>query len=322
MFNNKPVISVIVPIYNGEKWLLTALRSISLQNFTDFEILLIDDGSVDSSAKICKYFLEKESRARYFYKENGGVSSARNLGLRRAQGSFIYFFDCDDIVTPDILSFLFALQQTYQADIVSCSYRKVCEQTLPDTFMGNGEAEKIVATSDKWKYSDIFMGALMCKLFSRKVIGDICFPEQIYRAEDDLFFIKVFVNATKVVYCPVIKAFYYIHEESATNSVQTYSFLNSYVLARENIKEKIYFYTDDIGARREAYNKYCASIFELFHYVVLTGDKIHYELLRQRYSKTLVECLNTAKVPLTKKKELKTYLESYVTARNMHVKNI
>jgi len=302
MCNKKPLISVIVPIYNGEKWLLTALRSISLQNFTDFEILLIDDGSVDNSAKICKSFLEQESRARYFHKENGGVSSARNLGLRKAQGNFIYFFDCDDVVAPDILSFLFTLQKTYQADIVSCSYLKVCEQAIPHDFRKTGEAEQIVATGDKWKYSDVFIGVLMCKLFSRKVIGTVCFPEQIYRAEDELFITKVFVKAEKVVYSPLIKAFYYINEESTTHKCQTYSFLNSFVLARNNIKEKIYFYTDNIDARRNAYNKYCASIFELFRYVVITGDKIHYELLRQRYSKTLVECLNSAKVPLTKKR--------------------
>jgi len=121
MFNNNPLISVIVPIYNGEKWLLTALRSISVQTFTDFEILLIDDGSVDNSAKICKSFLEQESRARYFYKENGGISSARNLGLKKAQGTFICFLNSDDIVAPDILSFLFSLPQIHQADIVSCS---------------------------------------------------------------------------------------------------------------------------------------------------------------------------------------------------------
>jgi len=69
MFNNKPLISVIVPIHNGEKWLLPTLRSISAQTFMDFEILLIDDGSIDNSAKICKSFLEKESRAKYFYKK-------------------------------------------------------------------------------------------------------------------------------------------------------------------------------------------------------------------------------------------------------------
>jgi len=122
MCNNKPLISVIVPIYNGEKWLLPTLRSISAQTFMDFEILLIDDGSVDNSAKICKSFLEQESRAKYFYKKNGGISSARNLGLREAQGTFVCFFNCDDILAPDVLSFLFAMPQIHKADVVSCAH--------------------------------------------------------------------------------------------------------------------------------------------------------------------------------------------------------
>jgi len=124
MCNNKPLISVIVPIHNVEKWLLPALRSISAQTFTDFEILLIDDGSVDNSAKICTSFLEQESRARYFYKKNGGISSARNLGLIKAQGRFVCFFNCGDIIAPDVLSFLFNLPQIQKADIVSCSNLK------------------------------------------------------------------------------------------------------------------------------------------------------------------------------------------------------
>lgn len=122
MCDNKPLISVIVPIYNGEKWLLPVLRSISTQTFTDFEILLIDDGSVDNSAQICKSFLAQESRARYFYKENGGISSAKNLGLREAKGAFICFLNSDDIVAPDVLGFLFTLPQIHKADIVSSSH--------------------------------------------------------------------------------------------------------------------------------------------------------------------------------------------------------
>jgi len=246
------------------------------------------------------------------------VSSARNLGLQKALGELIYFFDCDDIVATDILSFLVELQQTYQADIVSCSYLKVSEQSIPAAVKKTSETEKIVITSDKWQYSDVFMKVLMCKLFSRKVIDNICFSEQIYCTEDELFLTKVFINAKKLVYYPVIKAFYYIHEESLTRRVQTYRFWESGVLAQKNIKEKIYFNTDNIIVRRNAYNKYCTSIFELFRYVVLTGDSIHYGLLQQRYSKTLAEFLNEEKLPLARKMELKIYLGTYSEARHMY----
>lgn len=91
-----PQISVIVPIYNTEKWLRRCLESILAQTFTDFELLLIDDGSTDSSGAICDKYAEKDSRIRIFHKPNGGVSSARNLGLDNARGEWITFVDSDD----------------------------------------------------------------------------------------------------------------------------------------------------------------------------------------------------------------------------------
>ncbi len=98
-----PKISIIIPIYNAEKYLYATLDSIVKQDFKDFEVLLIDDGSNDSSAVICKTFIEKDKRFLYFRKENGGVSSARNYGLEKATGKFISFVDNDDYMFPDFL---------------------------------------------------------------------------------------------------------------------------------------------------------------------------------------------------------------------------
>lgn len=91
-----PKISVIVPVYNTEQYLHRCIDSILAQTFTDFELLLIDDGSKDSSGKICDEYAAKDSRVRVFHKENGGVSSARNLGLDNVQGEWITFVDSDD----------------------------------------------------------------------------------------------------------------------------------------------------------------------------------------------------------------------------------
>lgn len=95
-----PKISVIVPVYNTEKYLQRCVDSILAQTFTDFELLLIDDGSIDSSGAICDEYAQADSRVRVFHKENGGVSSARNLGLDNAQGEWITFVDSDDWVYP------------------------------------------------------------------------------------------------------------------------------------------------------------------------------------------------------------------------------
>ena len=100
---NIPFISVIVPVFNAEKSLHRCVDSILTQKYTDFELLLINDGSTDSSGAICDRYAAKDSRVRVFHKENGGASSARNLGLDNARGEWITFCDSDDFVDKDWL---------------------------------------------------------------------------------------------------------------------------------------------------------------------------------------------------------------------------
>lgn len=103
---NNVTISIIVPVYNSEKYLHRCIDSILAQTFTDFELLLIDDGSTDSSGKICDKYLQKDSRVRIFHKKNGGAYSARNLGVDNAKGKWILFCDSDDCLEKDALEIL------------------------------------------------------------------------------------------------------------------------------------------------------------------------------------------------------------------------
>jgi len=320
---NKPLVSVIMPIYNGEKWLLTSLKSLVDQTFKNFEILLINDGSTDASEKICQSFAEQDTRAHYFYKKNGGVSSARNLGLEKARGNFVYFFDCDDMLAPDTLEFLVNLQEINNADIASCFFTAVSEQAIPAEFKNENKSETIInAADDKWENGEVFTRILKCKLFSRKVIGDIRFSEQIHYAEDDLFTTEVFINADKVIYSPAIKVFYYLHEESETHRIQLYSFFESYVLARRLIKEKICAATNDENIRVLVCRDYFTSIFALFRCAVRDGDKKQYEQLQQKYAKLLEEFLVEGKISIGKKWEYKTYIKSYIVARLIHARKL
>ena len=322
MLNVKPIISVIIPIYNGKKWLPISLNSILAQTFTDFEILLINDGSVDASEKICQGFLKKDNRIRYFYKKNGGVSSARNLGLKEAQGDLIYFFDCDDLLASDGLEFLVNLHKDTGADIVSCACMNVYKQAIPVNLRANENTKRIIAAKDKWNYREIFTGAIICKLFSRNVIGDTCFQEGIYYSEDEVFFWEVFIKAKKVAYCPAIKAFYYLHSESSTHRPQPYTFFKSYVSAKRLIKEKIDTATTDTNIRAMAYCDYCTSIFSLFRYVVRAADRREYALLQNKYSLLLENFLYKEKIPMLKKLEYETYIKSYKLARLIHARKI
>ena len=121
-YESKALISIIVPIYNVEKYLRQCLDSIQDQSYQNFECLLINDGSPDNSADICKEYVSKDPRFRYIEKENGGVSSARNLGLEHSKGEYITFIDSDDWVDLDYLEVLHSKIKEYNTDFVISSY--------------------------------------------------------------------------------------------------------------------------------------------------------------------------------------------------------
>ena len=102
-YNLSPLISIIIPIYNGEKYLKVCLDSILAQTYTHFELILVDDGSTDTSSQICDAYAESDSRVITYHISNGGVSHARNYGINVAKGGWITFIDCDDWITPDYL---------------------------------------------------------------------------------------------------------------------------------------------------------------------------------------------------------------------------
>ena len=101
---NSPLISIIIPVYNAEKYLRQCLDSVLAQTYTNWECLLVDDGSKDSSGTICDEYASKDSRFKVFHKENGGVSSARNVGIDNMTGEFVSFIDADDLLYPSSLA--------------------------------------------------------------------------------------------------------------------------------------------------------------------------------------------------------------------------
>ena len=116
------MISVIIPIYNCERLLSRCLDSILTQSYNDFEVLLVNDGSTDGTANVCKEYVEKtEGKFRYIEKVNGGVSSARNIGINNANGEYICFVDADDYVHQDYLKCLYVSACECDADLVMCT---------------------------------------------------------------------------------------------------------------------------------------------------------------------------------------------------------
>lgn len=199
MMNLAPVISVIIPIYNAEKYLHQCIESVLEQKLIDLELLLIDDGSMDSSGTICEEYAQKDSRVRVFHKENGGVSSARNLGLDNAKGEWICFIDSDD----EIINFKALFNSKLDADIILFSIRMdynngttYCDSLLP--------LSETLDTKENYikTYLHFHVFSSVCaKLIRRNILKDFRFDTTIKFGEDALFNLNLLKLAEKITIC-------------------------------------------------------------------------------------------------------------------------
>lgn len=194
-----PKISVIVPVYNTENYLHRCIDSILAQTFTDFELLLINDGSKDHSGKICDDYAEKDNRVRVFHKPNGGVSSARNMGLDNAQGEWISFVDSDDIVTNNALDII---GKDIDAELIVTSHIVNSDGKLSE--FGISDDKKKVCDSDRYTFIREYINTNViktpwAKYFKRRIIADQRFDEAIACGEDFLFVLE-YLHKTRYIY--------------------------------------------------------------------------------------------------------------------------
>ena len=202
------LISIIVPIYNVENYLRMCLDSIQNQTYKNFECLLINDGSPDNSAEICREYAAKDSRFRYFEKENGGVSSARNLGMKCANGDYITFVDPDDWLDPDYLEILYLKMMEYDADVAIATYKKysVSDRCYYFHVLDQDYYEKIYTGDEllaELPYRESFDSTFNVswgKLFKRSLLYSLVFNEQRVMGEDLEFNFKVFLRLNKCLY--------------------------------------------------------------------------------------------------------------------------
>ena len=121
---SKPLVSIIVPVYQVIDYVEECVESLLRQTYTNLEILLVDDGSTDGSGEICDEFARRDNRVSVIHQENQGLSAARNAGLDRAMGEYVAFVDSDDAVLPDFIETLYDMADRYQADIAACAYER------------------------------------------------------------------------------------------------------------------------------------------------------------------------------------------------------
>lgn len=212
--SNTPLISVIIPVYNVENYVAKCLDSILAQNYANLEVLCVNDGSTDNSGKILDEYALKDDRIRVFHKENGGVSSARNLALDNVTGDYIGFVDSDDYIAPDMYSKLLSVIENNGADIAECSIAYVTE----DGDFKNGVARSYTLENQRDIIKAFFLKdigvVIWDKLFKADVINTHRFDENYKIGEDSLFLYNCLKDAGKIVAIDTV-GYYYLQRGSS-----------------------------------------------------------------------------------------------------------
>lgn len=217
----EPLISVIIPMYNSEKFISRCLESVLLQDYKNIEIILIDDGSKDDTRIICARYEEQYSNIKYVYMDNSGVSVARNVGLRIANGEYIFFLDSDDYLENDLISFLYNNILENSSDLSICGYfnekegkKKIANNSKEMRVLDRDEAIQMLFDNNEYR------GFLWNKLFKKSILinFDINFNGNITICEDLLFVFNYIINCNKIIYNPLPKYNYVFNENSALNN--------------------------------------------------------------------------------------------------------
>ncbi len=212
----RPSVSIIMAVYNVESYLNRSVASVLAQTLRDFELILVDDGSTDSSAAICEELAVQDPRIQLIRRPHGGTSCARNAGIDAAQGDFIGFVDADDWIEPDMLALLYKNSLAYDSQISACAFIKISDN---DTLQfRSGTAHAVVYTPAealKHTFRLRHMRYSACnKLFHRSLFNRVRYPEKL-RYEDKATTYRLIHLAERIVWCPAPKYHYYMRPGSA-----------------------------------------------------------------------------------------------------------
>ncbi len=255
------LVSIIVPVYNLEKHIQFNIDNLLSQTYRNIEVIYVDDGSSDSSAQIIRSAAEKDNRVKYYYKENGGVSSARNLGLEKAEGKYIMFVDGDDYLHEKAVEILLDALILNDADI-SCSRFK--ETYSLDEFKNELSTQSAILYDfnrmPAEKDNVIFITAC-AKIIRREIIGDTEFPIDISIGEDRYFMLLLMSRVKKLAYIQEPLYFYFQRQGSAVHGNHLH-FLFSVAEATDAALSKadklppyVYAYTLETLYKFIAYNR-------------------------------------------------------------------
>ncbi len=268
---DKILISIIVPVYKVENFIHTCIQSVLNQTYTNWELILVDDGSPDNCPKICDEYSEKDKRIKVLHKENGGVASARNFGIDAMKGEFLTFLDSDDFYHPEYLETLITLGIKYNADIVQCEFIRGTNLTFPKV-----ESKKNIYTVvDNY---DVFLKGyakiiVWAKLYKKNILEGLKIPENTL-FEDDFITWKWYFKAKQIVFTNKVLYYYFDNNESTMAGYKMQpklDFMKAYI-------ERINFFIDKNEKSMEDYSRmhFCKALVLTYNNKMLTKEQKNY----------------------------------------------
>lgn len=260
------LISVIVPVYNVEKYLKKCIKSIMSQSYTNLEIILINDGSTDNSGKICDELKEQDKRIKVIHKSNGGLSDARNAGLKIANGKYIGFVDSDDYIAEDMFETLYNINKKYNSDISIVSFYEIYK----DKVIGVRDSKKLKELTKIDAMKELLIDTNIQsyawnKLFRRELFEGLEFPTN-KNFEDIATTLLLFEKANKIVLLEEPK-YYYVRRDDSIVGVRNYKTYKDYL---DVIYDK-YKYLDGKYEELDLYNAYNFVINMIWVYTIIVA---------------------------------------------------
>ncbi|MGT2896310.1 glycosyltransferase family 2 protein [Streptococcus entericus] len=262
------LISVIIPVFKVEEYIEDCINSVLAQTYTNLEILIVDDGSPDKSIELAKKMTKDDSRVRYLVKPNGGLSDARNMGIKEAKGEFITFIDSDDYISPTYVETLHRLLTEQKADISAIALRQDVDGQLKSLVDARNylrvfsPKDILLAMYEKKDYFVVSLTVAQGKLYKKELFDNILYPVG-KKYEDSFTTYKLYKASEKIVYLNEELYYYRIRQGSITNSGFSLSNLDKL----EMFEEKLDYLSEYSEVIKKVRYAYCIELIRAAYYL-------------------------------------------------------
>ncbi len=245
--------SIIIPVYNSEKYILDCVVSVQNQTYSNLDIILVDDGSTDSSRSIIEKLILNDNRMRYFYKSNGGVSSARNYGLNKARGEYISFIDSDDFISENYVESIMELIDN-NIDMIALGHLRyneisktsvVVKHNFTNKTYTSNELKQIIIDDGRFNGFTVASACAVCFRMSILRENNILFDETVKYNEDGLFTSEYVLHCNNNIIINYSKAYYFYRFNNSSATQQIVENDVEYITSMDNIIKRLSIYIHD-----------------------------------------------------------------------------